>query len=151
MLTTLVSCNKEMLKTPKNWQNSPPPFLRLTWRKLVMCFQHIMLNFLVRNSWVFSSLLRITVLTKLVVTWSTSLLHLSWSVRVGTMQINNCKLLSRKNKLTYFWQMSLFYTPWKHKKPNFSGVFRGSKMGTLVRGRLRWFYVALITEKIYPH
>ena len=38
--------------------------------------------------------------------------------------------------LTHLWPMSLFYTSWKQW---FSGIFRGYKMGTLVRNRLNYF------------
>ena len=46
-----------------------------------------------------------------------------------------------KISLTHFWPMFPFYTPWKHQKTKvfwFSGVFRGYKMGTLVRNGLKF-------------
>ena len=40
-------------------------------------------------------------------------------------------------KLTHFWPMFPFYTPWKQQKTKgFSGVFRGYKMGKLARNGL---------------
>ena len=39
----------------------------------------------------------------------------------------------RMKHLTHFWEMFSFCTPWKHEK---AFVFRGFKMGTLIRNGL---------------
>ena len=58
-----------------------------------------------------------------------------------------------KTTLTHFWPMFSFYTPWKHQKNlRFSGAFRGYKMGTLVRNRLKkafWYGLRCYPENIF--
>ena len=62
-----------------------------------------------------------------------------------------CFIDTKLNRVTYFWPMFPFYIAVKTPKNLlwFSGVFRGYKMGTLARKRLRLMFLSYRVQSIH--